>query len=108
MTEHGDTRSSGGADHDRIVAPAGGDEASRDLRAERRRDWPVRKFRLGEEPGDNLGNLTTPEERLAMMWPLAVEAWSLAGRPLPRYARGEAPVAVLRRPASLDNSGLAS
>ena len=108
MTEHGATRSSGGSDQGRVVVPAEGHEVASEWRAERRRAWPVRKFRLGEEPGDNLGNLTTPEERLAMMWPLAVEAWSLAGRALPRYSRGEAPVAVLRSPASHAGPGSAS
>ena len=62
------------------------------LRAAARRTWPVRKFRLGAEPPDDLSAFTTPEERLAMMWPLALEAWELAGRPLPTYSRGEAPV----------------
>jgi hypothetical protein len=40
-----------------------------------RRCWPVRVYRLGEEPGDDLGGSPTPEERLAMMW--ALEGWSL-------------------------------
>ena len=57
------------------------DEA-RKARAAARRDWPVRKFRLGHEPGDDLSATTTAEERLAMMWPLAMEAWTLAGRPI--------------------------
>jgi hypothetical protein len=52
----------------------------------------VRVFRLGEEPGDDLSATTTAAERLAMMWPLAVEAWTFAGRPLPDYTRGETPV----------------
>jgi hypothetical protein len=58
--------------------------------------WPVRKFRLGEEPSDDLSATTTAEERLAMMWPLALEAWSLTGKPLADYARSEAPVRVIR------------
>ncbi len=35
-------------------------------------------------------------ERLAMMWPLAREAWLLSGRPLPDYDRGDMPGRVLR------------
>jgi hypothetical protein len=63
--------------------------------------WPVRAYRLGSEPGDDLSGSTTPEERLAMMWPLALEAWELAGRPLPKYERGETPVGLrLLRPSS--------
>jgi len=64
-------------------------------RATARRSWPVRKFRLGAEPPDDLSAFTTPEERLAMMWPLALEAWELTGRPVPTYARNEAPVRCL-------------
>lgn len=59
---------------------------------EARRTWPVRVYRLGAEPGDDLSGLTTPEQRLAMMWDLAQEAWSLTGRPLPDYPRHETPV----------------
>jgi len=57
-----------------------------------RRDWPVRVFRLGAEPGDDLSATSTPAQRVAMMWPLAVEAWRLAGRTLPGYSRDQAPV----------------
>jgi hypothetical protein len=52
----------------------------------------VRRYRLGEEPGDDLSRTTTAEERLAMMPGLAAEAWALSGRPLPAYARPETPV----------------
>lgn len=62
-----------------------------------RADWPVRVYRLGAEPGDDLSAFTSAEERLAMMWPLALEAWDLSGRAVPRYPRGEAPVSL--RPA---------
>jgi hypothetical protein len=64
-------------------------------RAAARRSWPVRKFQLGGEPPDDLSAFTTPEERLAMMWPLALEAWELTGRPVPTYTRNEAPVRCL-------------
>jgi len=65
-------------------------------RAAKRRLWPVRLFKLGAEPPDDLSAMTTPEERLAMMWPLALEAWTLAGLPLPGYARAETPVSLRR------------
>ena len=52
----------------------------------------MRKLRLGDEPGDDLSGTTTAEERLAMMWPLAVEAWSLTGEPMPEYERKDTPV----------------
>jgi hypothetical protein len=61
-------------------------------RAAARRTWPVRTFPLGAEPSEDLSRTSTAAERLAMMWPLALEAWSLTGRPLPEYRRSEAPV----------------
>lgn len=72
---------------------------SRDTRAERaaaRSSWPVRRFALGEEPSENLRGSTTAEERVGMMWELAVQAWALSGRPMPTYERGKAP-GVIRR-----------
>jgi hypothetical protein len=56
----------------------------------------VRVYRFGAEPPDDLSATSTPEERLAMMWPLAVEAFSLSGRTMPDYRRGEAPVTLRR------------
>lgn len=67
-----------------------------DPRRAARGSWPVRVFRLGDEPSDDLTDSTTPEERLAMMWPLALDAWATAGRPLPAYSRDEMPGRVLR------------
>jgi hypothetical protein len=61
-----------------------------------RADWPIRRFALGQEPGDDLSDLTTPAERIAMMWRLAREAWTLAGRPLPAYDRASAPTRLYR------------
>jgi len=58
--------------------------------------WPVRRFRLGEEPGDDLSESTTPAQRIAMMWPLAQEAWAIAGRPMPVYSRGNMPGRLFR------------
>ena len=52
----------------------------------------MRKRKLGGDPEEDLGATTTAEERLAMMWPLAAEAWSLTGRPMPEYGRKDAPV----------------
>jgi len=59
-----------------------------------RSSWPVRSYALGAEPGDDLSGSTTPAERLAMMWPLTLEAWELAGRPIPAYTRAETPVGL--------------
>lgn len=65
----------------------------------RRQGWVVRKFLLGHEPGDDLSFSTTAEERLAMMWPLALEAWALFGNSIPDYDRRDAPVRRLYRSA---------
>ena len=62
----------------------------------RRASWPVRRFRLGEEPPDDLSASTSPEERLALVDTLTREAWALTGRPLPDYRREEAPVRLLK------------
>jgi hypothetical protein len=61
-----------------------------------RGSWPVRVYRLGAEPSDDLSATSTPEERLAMMEPLALEAFALSGRPLPTYGRAESPVSLRR------------
>lgn len=57
-----------------------------------RHKWLVRRFMLGSQPGDDLSAETTPEQRLEMMWPLAVEAWTLTGAALPNYTRRHTPV----------------
>jgi hypothetical protein len=80
--------------------------ADADARCRARAAWPVRRFRLGEEPGDDLSADTTAAERLAMMWPLAVEAWRVSGRDLPDYDRAHIPARIFRpgeaRPADDD------
>lgn len=65
-------------------------------RARKRRSWPIRKFRLGQEPDEDLSATTTPEQRLGMMWPLAVDAWMLGGREIPDYRREDTPGQVMR------------
>jgi hypothetical protein len=68
------------------VAPASIDRAR----------WPVRVYRLGAEPSDDLSATSTPEERLAMMEPLALEAIALSGLSMPTYRREESPVRLRR------------
>jgi hypothetical protein len=57
-----------------------------------RQAWPVRILALGEESPDRDSPETTAEDRLLMMWTLAVDAWSLSGRPMPIYSRSETPI----------------
>ncbi|MBK5255850.1 MAG: hypothetical protein JJE39_07445 [Vicinamibacteria bacterium] len=69
-----------------------------DLRAEARRirraSWPVRRFLLGSEPDETLMATTTVEERIAMMWPLAMDAFSLGPGTDESAPRGAWPVTV--------------
>jgi len=72
----------------------------RSRRAVARQRWPVRKTSLGDARGADLSATTTAEERLAMMWPLALDSWSFTGQPIPQYQRAHAPVRRLPRGAS--------
>jgi hypothetical protein len=56
----------------------------------------VARFRLGEEPADDLSEVTSQAERIAMMWPLALAAWKVAGRTLPTYDRSSLPARLFR------------
>jgi hypothetical protein len=75
---------------------AGGAEQARAARAAARAGWPVRRTTLAAQSTATAPPGSTPEQRLAMMWPLALDAWALAGRPLPDYPRREAPGRVIR------------
>lgn len=57
----------------------------------------MRRFALGEEPNEDLRADTTMQQRLAMMGPLALRAWTLAGRSMPSYRRSQIPGRVIRR-----------
>ncbi len=70
-------------------------EAQERRRAARAR-WPIASFPLGEEPPDDLSEVTTPVERIAMMWFLAEAAWKVAGRPWPCYERRSIPARLFR------------
>lgn len=62
-------------------------------------------YPLGSEPPEDLSASTSPQERLAMMWPLALEAWAVAGWPIPDYTRRDMPVRVERRSHDAAQSG---
>jgi len=64
------------------------DDAARSERG----GWPVRRFRLGDEPGDDLSNTTSAAERVAMVWRLTLDAWAASGRPFPEYSREHTPI----------------
>ena len=76
------------------------DDPSRKQRALARTTWVVSKHKLAEGPEDELDDLlatTTASERVAMVWRLTRDAWSLAGMPIPDYARSEAPGRVVHK-----------
>lgn len=64
--------------------------------------WPVRRYRLGEEPIADPLDQRSATERVAAMWPLAVSIWTLSGRSLPEYERSQMPGVVLRAGSSPD------
>jgi hypothetical protein len=71
----------------------------REAKAQRRAaraTWPIASFRLGEEPPEDLSEVTTPAQRIAIMWFLAETAWKIAGRPWPRYERRTIPARLFR------------
>jgi hypothetical protein len=61
-----------------------------------RRTWPIRAFRLGDEPLVDERDASTADERLALVWTLTREQWLLAGLPYPEYSRPEMPGHVVR------------
>lgn len=76
-----------------VIAPA---RTPEEERRHRRAAWPIRQFRLGEEPGEDLSASTTAEDRLAMMWPLALDAFSLGAAEGKALPRADWPVKVRR------------
>jgi hypothetical protein len=62
-----------------------------------RRIRDVAIYPLGGQPSDDLSRWTTAEERIAMMWPLALDAWTTSGRALPDYGRQDMPGRVIIR-----------
>ena len=71
-------------------------EEARERRAAGRSSWPIRRLTLAEEGQDSGVADCTGDERLAMMWTLAVDAWASSGNPWPEYARADAPGTVIR------------
>jgi len=83
-----------------LVATRAGDtltdmEGDSAERMRQRSSWPVKRVTLGQE-SDDLSGETTAADRIAMMWPLALEAWRVAGLPIPEYERKDAPSRLVR------------
>jgi hypothetical protein len=67
------------------------DDTARAARAARRADWTITRGHAPAQASD-----TTPDERLAMMWQLAVDAWIASGQPFPTYTRESMPCRMIR------------
>ena len=72
------------------------DRSDADIRRVARQGWRIVHHRLGDEPSDDLSDVTSPSERIAMMRELSEAAWKLAGRTLPTYERRDVPGALFR------------
>jgi hypothetical protein len=72
------------------------EDAERAARRAARANLPVRRFRLGEEPDEDLSAVTTMEERLAMMWPLSRLVYEIDGFDIVSPPRAELHGVVLR------------
>ncbi len=66
-----------------------------DERRRARKHWPISVVSVADAV-DDLSATTTAEARLAMMWPLAIEAFSLSQKTIPTYDRRHAPSRVFR------------
>lgn len=71
-------------------------QADRNLRANERSTWPIRRYTLVTQPDEDLIASTSGEERLSMMWELARQAWLLTGQPFPEYDRQSIPGRIIR------------
>jgi len=70
-----------------------------------RQGWSIRKGRLGDASLER-GSPMTPEQRLALVWPLTIQAWAFRGvdvaeSRLPRHL-----MSVTRRQRHCDVHGL--
>lgn len=77
-----------------------GMDAAERRAAERRKratEWPLRRYRLGEEPKRDPLDASTVDERIGMMWRLSKEGWSVARREMPTYQRSSMPGQMVRR-----------
>jgi len=66
-------------------------------RARARAAWPIRKLGLRDEPLTDARDLSTVDERIALVRTLTLRQWQFAGLPVPTYTRATMPGRVLRR-----------
>ncbi len=80
---------------DRVVLPCER-MSTFDERRRARADWPIRKVGLREEGLTDERDVTTVDERIALVWTLTRRQWAFAGRPRPEYTRASMPGQLLR------------
>jgi len=56
---------------------------------------PVVRVALAQEDSPDVASLD-PSTRIAMVWPITLDAWATSGRPIPDYDRAHAPGRLLR------------
>ena len=78
-----------------LVSDTDDSAAARDARRRARASWPVRRYRLGEEPPDDTSHLS-PDDRVALVWEVTLRAWRLSGRELPDVPRSQWPGRMIR------------
>ena len=69
--------------------------SSSDERIAARRNWPIKAVPCSSDDEVVLARTTTMEQRLAMMWQLALDAWEMTGKELPHYDRNDIPGILL-------------
>jgi hypothetical protein len=72
------------------------EEQDAEARRRARANWPIVRHDAGEAASDDISDVTTPVQRVAMMAELANTAWAVAGRPLPGYDRRNIPGRLFR------------
>lgn len=61
-----------------------------------RAQWPIRRFRLGEEPVVDTRDQRSLRERVEEAWRLSALAWELTKNASPAYERHEIPGRMVR------------
>ena len=70
-------------------------EEKRRQRAAARASLPIRRITLTDESEPDLCYLDA-SARIAMLWPMTLDAWASSGRPLPTYERSQIPGRLIR------------
>lgn len=72
-------------------------DEEREKRRAARASWPGWFGRLEDAPdAEDLRPYTTIEQRIALVGELSARGWALSGKPVPDYARSQAPGRVVR------------